>query len=103
MNVSAAVVVTHSRRNPLRHANSSTPQTTPSLQSLTSTMATTEEATIQVESEVNTTDTAAAPALPPTLADMSVELPPFWPTDHMVWFLQVEVQFSTQGIAEDSF
>ena len=39
---------------------------------------------------------AAAP--PATLAAVSIKLPPFWPTDPTVWFLQIEAQFNTRGV-----
>ena len=44
---------------------------------------------------------AAVASFTPTIAAISIKLPPFWPADPVVWFAQVEAQ-SPRHFAEDA-
>ncbi|XP_059083384.1 uncharacterized protein LOC131880717 [Tigriopus californicus] len=37
----------------------------------------------------------------PAVGALGVKLPPFWPRDPIVWFLQAESQFSIRGITQE--
>ena len=62
-------------------------------------MATAEPSTIERVSD----DSDSPAVLPsadvtPTVAAVSIKLPPFWPTYPKVWFAQVEAQSPTRGV-----
>lgn len=40
-------------------------------------------------------------ANPPEINRIAAKLPPFWKTDPVVWFIQVEAQFAISGIVQD--